>query len=245
MLAGAGILVGCPDWDSFTSGNGTPLPGDDAGFDASDDRTVTLADGGVDGGHDGGNADSGTVSTLSIEIADEADGTFDLTKLGKLDWLEAHEVPKSAWTRCGPCPRSILELRTPMKRFSFGDDGRRAFTWSNGTPDESGTMNGGLYVEEIGSAFVLDVAPNGTPELLSLHLNTYFAGAKVEATVDGLTKSVDLKAQKSTPIFLVRVRFRAPATAKLVVTYSETTILTPEPGEVPNIAFSAVTLAGE
>lgn len=235
----AALLAGCPDWDSFSRGNGAPAP------DAGDSGTTSaVGDSGAEAAADA--AEGGAVvPVVTVDFAVDPVATFDLTELGATDWLEAHseEDPPN---RCASCAPTITLLTTQdAPYYEYGMDGR-TFRWSNGTPVAKGASNGGIFVEGIGRRFELEVAANGERQVLTVHVDTYFTGASFTAKLDGVTPaSVDIPKAKDQQRYALRAHFTAAAGTKVSITFSETAVVPADATDVPNIAFSAATLAPE
>jgi hypothetical protein len=192
-----------------------------------------------------GPADASSGPVLVIDPAARNDSaTIDLTAAGASDWTERH-VGTDLGNRCAPCAHLLDTLRSSAATvFAYSIDTRQ-FLWSNGAPTASGSMTGGLYTEGVGSAFSTGAATTPARQLLTLHVDTFNAGASITANIDGsgiAPATLTIPAKSGTAPYAIRIHFAAPNGLRLAVTFAET-VAVPVDGDIGNIAVSAVTLA--
>ncbi|MDB4936654.1 MAG: hypothetical protein JWP87_3626 [Labilithrix sp.] len=240
-VASALYGAGCA-WslEGFTGGpepDGAPPPADVAVEDSA----------AAEAGADAGAADA-PAAFLSIDPpVDATGGTFDLTALGGLDWEQWRQGRVS---RCAPCAQRIGTLVTAAPLVSYTDDPRR-FKWTNGTPVATGSVTEGIYIVGVGHHFDLPIDATPTPSVLSVQVDTFYAGATFSAQIDGVglgAKQVVIPPLKGPVLYAINVHFYAPAGSSLHVAWSMTADLldgVPDAGDTANIAIIAATLAAD
>jgi hypothetical protein len=191
-------------------------------------------------------ADAGPAAFLSIDSAETTSGsTFDLTALGPLDWTQ---WTRSAVTRCAPCTPRISALTITGQAIRYADD-LRMFRWTNGTPVAIGSSTEGVFVDAVGDHFdlVVDAAP--ARAVLTLHVDTFYAGATLSAEIAGaglVPQKVVFPAVDMSALYAIKVHFSGPAGLSAHLTWSMTDArMPPDPGDRGNIAIIAATLAPE
>jgi len=240
------VALGACSWslEGFSGGaapdGGGPPVDAAAGADGANDAGAGTADGDA-GAADGEAGASG--ASLSIDPHVEPNVAYDLTALGPIDWTE---WAKALTVRCGPCavPR-IGTLQYMPPGIGYSDDSR-TFTWNNGAPTAAGSTHSGTFIVGEGHSFDLDVAAAPALALLTIHVDTYRAGASITVRIDGAQvapQHVDLPAMDSGVAYGIDVRFSGPIGSSLHVTYTMTTDLSANSMDVANIAMIAATLA--
>ncbi len=96
---------------------------------------------------------------------------FNLTNSGSLDWF--HYLQDSTVT-LNQKNVATHDISIPAVASTKGDSGAYGptFTWSDGTPNVSGT-DSGLVQAASSSGFTFNVTGNGTAEVLTVYLGTY------------------------------------------------------------------------
>lgn len=193
-------------------------------------------------------ADAAPTAFLSIEgPLDEDGGMFDLTALGALDWEQWTQARVS---RCAPCAPRIGTLATTAQIFGYNDDPRR-FTWTNGTPAATGSVIDGLYIKGVGHQFDLPVDAEPARGVLTVHVDTFYAGATFSARIDGVglgVQQVVVPPLNGPVTYAIKVHFYAPAGSTLRLTWLMTADLllgVPDASASANVAIVAATLAAD
>jgi hypothetical protein len=124
-------------------------------------------------------------SSTSVENA----STIDLSSEGVLDW--------AYWGLGGPSgfdQRDMVTYPIPgvagnqITNFIpiggetyFGFGGADTFTWTNGTPDATGSTTAGIFVAGAGNGFEVDVAATSNERVLNIYVGLFFATMHFEA----------------------------------------------------------------
>ncbi|WNM40831.1 hypothetical protein RMN56_05650 [Micromonospora halotolerans] len=177
--------------------------------------------------------------TLTVSQSD-VPARVDLSAVGAVDWVQ--------WGHLG--------ARTPVrKRHGSGDirdeggRGRRqsysnnpeAYAWRDGAPVGSvdGTMSG-VYTCDRGSGFTLAVAADGQPRTVHLYAGLWMARARLDLRISGggPASTVRLEDPHTVRTADFTIRFRAPAGAKLLMSWTVEESL----GDCGNVSLQAVAL---
>ncbi|MDB4997644.1 MAG: hypothetical protein JWM74_5076 [Myxococcaceae bacterium] len=194
---------------------------------------------------DGGDAAATAFLSIDPPIA-TVRGTYDLTALGDLDWVQ---WTKSRVTKCAPCTTRIGSLASAGQAIAYTDDARQ-FTWSNGTPIATAAVSEGIYVVGVGSHFDFTVDAAPARAVLTFDVDTFFAGAALSAQLDGVTvaaQKVVAPPVTGTALYAIKVHFNAPAGSVLHLSWTMNAdlLVGTDAGDTANIAVIAATLGAD
>jgi hypothetical protein len=169
-----------------------------------------------------------------------------LTATGPLDW---GQWQNTALSRCANCGGGGGGQRIGVPSFGpagttlnpYADDDR-TFSWTNGTPNATGSTTSGFFVAGIGKFFELRVASNATRAVLTYYIDTSNSGGRLVVSFANLPIQ-----QFTTPNLVggaryrVKVHFADPANRPLIIQWQMVLDALGQPYD--NVAIIAATLA--
>jgi hypothetical protein len=230
--------IGACGWglEGLSGGSaGGPRDGDGGG----DGPAASSVDAGAAPLDAGGEAGARTTLTIDPPFDDKS-ASQDLTSDGPLDWVQWTQDHRE---RCLSCVERIgpLLATTPMLPY-MGD--ARTFSWSNGTPDATGTASAGTYIEGVGSEIDFTIGATPSPAVFTFHADTYYCAAALTAQFSGSPVTQTVPAQQDSHWIALRIHLASDPPQLVHVSWKLTSLL-PVANDTPNLAVIAATLLPE
>jgi hypothetical protein len=120
------------------------------------------------------------------------------------------------------------------------DNNPQLFTWTGGSPTTGATRTPtGIYTCGQGATITLRAPAGPTARTLRVYAGVWMAAGRLTVSVPGATASATLNNREGITTNRFEIRYRAPAGAKLTVTWTATAVYHPTCG---NIDLQAATL---
>ncbi|MEU8184807.1 hypothetical protein AB0B86_29010 [Micromonospora sp. NPDC049047] len=182
-------------------------------------------------------ADAPLLSVTQAEMPAEVD----LTAVGTRDWVHWGPRGGNSTVRKRAGSGEITDAGGAGTR--VGWDGNQEYVrWSDGSSQRStdGSSNG-VYTCGAGNGFTLAVAGSGAPRTVQVYGGTWMARGRLEARLStgGPARTVSLEDPYTARSAQFTVRFTAPKTARLLLTWTVDKVFTTHCG---NVGLQAVAL---
>jgi hypothetical protein len=125
---------------------------------------------------------------LNVSVSEASPGDVDLTAVGTSDWMcwgrAEGEVDNKKDVTTLITMEAIAVSNDPggesASLLFYDDETGNTFSWSDGTPTESGSgIDGGLWIPSVDNGFRIKVPAGTTPQSLTLYLGVWMADCKL------------------------------------------------------------------